>query len=392
MEPQRKLVTIRVVSEVKPIPGADNIELCVVDGWQCVTKKGEFQVGDRGIYFEIDSFLPIPRDPAEPCYWGFLRKDAREWNGMFGARIRTIKLRGQISQGLLLSSQIIPSPSPLKKGESLDDLSSHFGVIKYEKELPPQVIRQDHWVDSVVRLLVPRKWRPAVFSFIYSKWLKRKSGISMDSFPSFLRKTDEERVQNLIGKLLGEFKAQDSMIYEATIKLDGSSMTVYVKDGVFGLCSRNVKKGIEDGSNFAKVAKMYNLPEILPRFGWNIALQGELVGPSIQGNNEELPDHDWFIFNIWDIDKQKYLTMEERDNILAQLNLLGCPIPLKKVPSLGLVNLGNFKSIDDYLTFAEGPSLNPKSKREGVVFRSLDGTKSFKAISNSYLLKNPDRS
>jgi hypothetical protein len=384
MDLQRQLVTLRTIAEIKPIPNADNIELAVVDGWQCVVKKGEFKVGDTGIYFEIDSFIPLAASPVETSPFEFLRKDAREWNGLYGTRIKTIKLRGQISQGLLLSNQSIPSPLPLQPGVTFDNLADHFGVVKYEKEPPQQEMRQDHWTDSLVRFFVPKKWRPVVFNFIYTKWLKRKSKKSVSSFPSFIPKTDEERVQNLIGKLL-----TGGGIYEATIKLDGSSMTAYVKDGEFGLCSRNVKKGIEDGSNFAKVAKRYDLPTFMLAAKWNFALQGELLGPGIQGNNEGFNDHDWFIFNIWDINEKRYLSSEERDEALKDLAALGCK--LKKAPSLGLVNLVDFKSVDDYLKFAEGPSLNKDSKREGVVFRAIDGSSSFKVIANSYLLKHSDR-
>ena len=388
MDIERKLVTIREVSEIRPIPNADNIELAVVDGWQCVVKKGEFKAGDRGIYFEIDSFIPLPRvekvDLILESPFNFLRKDAREWNGMFGVRIRTIKLRGQISQGLLLSDKVIPSPLPLKKGEFLDNLAKHFGVVKWEREVPQQEIRQDHWFDAVIRFLVPKKYRPAVFDFVYSKWLKRKSKRAVSSFPSFIPKTDEERIQNVIKYKLGEQGA-----YEVTVKMNGSSMTVYVKDGKFGHCSRNIKLGLEDGSNFSKVVKKYELDSKLPLcLAWtNMAIQGEMCGPGVQGNYEELDDHDFFVFNVWDIDKQCYLSLSQRDSFFDDLELYG--IHLKKVPSLGMVSLSQFKAVEDYLRYAEGPGLNCKN-REGLVFKKMDGTDSFKVIANSYLLKGGD--
>lgn len=380
MDIERQLVTIRKVADIKPIPNADNIELAIVDGWQCVVKKGEFKVGDNGIYFEIDSFIPMGKP-----YFEFLRKDAREWCGILGTRIRTIKLRGQISQGLLLSNQTIPSPLPLKRGEYLDNLAKHFGVVKWEKMEPIQEIRYDSWFDSVIRFFTPKKYRPAVFEFIYSKFLKRKSK-GKSSFPSFLRKTDEERIQNVINQ-----KLTCTDWYETTVKMNGSSMTVCIKDGVFSHYSRNIKLGIEDGTNFSKVVKKYEMDTKLlssVEYSSNVAIQGELCGPGVQGNYEQLEDHDFFVFRIWDIDKQEYFSPTRRDEYLKFLCDFG--LELKKVPRIDEVSLGRFAGIDDYLAYAEGPSYTPGVKREGVVFQKLDGTDSFKVVSNSYLLKGGD--
>lgn len=381
MDMERQLVTIRVVAEIRPILNADNIELAIVDGWQCVVKKGEFKVGDRGIYFEIDSFIPVGNPAFE-----FLRKDAREWKGKLGIRIRTIKLRGQISQGLLLSKSSVPSPLPLKKGEYLDNLAKHFGVVKWEREEPVQEVRYDSWFDSVIRFFTPKKYRPAVFAFIYTKFFKRKGVRGLSSFPSFIPKTDQERIQNVINKKLDCIDE-----YRVTVKMNGSSMTVYVNNGVFGHCSKNVKLGVEDGSRFSEIVKRYDMNILLPRIigkdGRNLAIQGELCGPGIQGNYEGLETMEFFVFDIWDIDKQHYLPPYDKDSILEALKSNG--LELKKVPHIATVHINSFKSINDYLTFAEGPSLIVK-KREGVVFQRLDGGDSFKVVSNSYLLKGGD--
>lgn len=385
MNDERKLVTIRVVSEIKPIPNADNIELAVVDGWQCVVKKGEFKTGDRGIYFEIDSFIPMGKE-----YFEFLRKDAREWNGIMGTRIRTIKLRGQISQGLLLPASVIPSPLPLQKGQDLDHLAEYFGVTKWERDLPPQEIRKDSWFDPIVRFFIPKKYRAAVFTFIYSKSRAAKAK-AKSSFPSFIPKTDQERIQNVI-----KDKLTKTGMYEATGKMDGSSMTVYVKNGEFGHCSRNVKLGLEDGSKFSAMVKKLELNVKLPAIlkeldkelplAWQreYAIQGELCGPGIQENFEQLEELDFFVFAIFDIQRQLYLPPSERKEVLRLLADKG--LVLNTVPYIGEVTLTCFNSIDDYLSFAEGPSYKA-SKREGVVFVSADGQDSFKCVTTSYLLK-----
>ena len=322
-------------------------------------------------------------EPSESPF-EFLRKDARNWNGMFGTRIKTIKLRGQISQGLLLSSKTIPSPLPLKKGEYLDNLAKHFGVVKWEREVPQQEIRQDHWFDAVIRFFVPKKYRPAVFDFVYSKWLKLKNKRGADSFPSWLRKTDQERAQNILGKLL-----VDTNIWETSVKLNGSSMTVAVKDGVFSHYSRNVKLGIEDGSKFSEVVKRYNMQNELPGLfaGRSLAIQGELIGPGIQGNYEQMQEVDFYCFDIFSIDEQRYLNPEERASVLNELEDNG--LLVKRVPMLELTSLVKFRSIEDFLAYAEGPSINNPG-REGVVFKRVDGQDSFKIVSNSYLIKTGD--
>ena len=375
----RKLVTLRKVAEIRPIPNADFLELAIVDGWQCVVKKGEFQVGDNGVYFEIDSFIPI----GNP-WFEFLRKDAITWNNTLGVRIRTRKLRGQLSQGLLLKPY--STSLPLKKGETLNDLTDHFKVQKWERDIPAQVMRKETWFDSVVRFFIPKRYRPAVFNYIYSGWLTRKPGPRNSSFPSFIPKTDQERIQNVINDVLASHD-----IYEVTTKMNGSSMTVYVKDGKFGHCSRNVKLGIEDGSNFSKVVKKYNLHETLLQVyedvGFNFAIQGEMCGPGVQGNYEMLEDHDFFVFAVFDIDAQKYLLPDMKTTFVHALREHG--LVLKSVPNCGLKSSKQFLNVDDFLQYAEGKGLNCPN-REGVVFNSLNSQKSFKVVANSYLLKGGD--
>lgn len=372
----RKLVTVRVVDELKPIEGADLIELAVVDGWQCVVKKGEFKVGDQGLYFEIDSFLP-----AEDSRFKFLEKNFSNYRNRYGARIRTIKLKGQISQGLLLPvSDFMELAS--RKWETFKtdyDYAEDLKVIKWEP-VQPAFVQQSKkltWFGRKIKKFQHGKLKP------FLAWLEQKfprwfASEGTKPFPSFVPKTDEERVQNLIKKIDPDTGEE----YEATIKLDGSSMTVYHNRGVVGVCSRNFDLAKNPDDKFWATALKYDLPNKLKDLKGNFAIQGELMGPGIQGNREGLPTYDFFVFKIWDIDEKRFIGKTGKDDLCKKLGL-------KQVPSLGVMKLNTFKTIDNYLSFAEGPSLNAKT-REGVVFEKVDGSKGFKVISNSYLLKHKE--
>ncbi len=362
----RKLVTIRTVSKIIPIEGADNIELAQVDGWQCVVKKGEFKEGDSGVYFEIDSFVPLSDER-----FSFLANRSSTLRGIQGSRVRTIKLRGQLSQGLLLPISMFPEITTWVR-----DLDSLLGVTKWESPEEIQVgrgVQHLTWLGKKVKKLQHTKLNPLIL------WFKRKfpywfsvSGTGV--FPSFIPKTDEERIQNVLNKFAG-----DTDDYEATIKLDGSSMTVWYNQGKFGVCSRNLNLMYDKDNKYWATAQKYLLPKSLKNLGLNIAIQGELMGPGIQGNRENLGSYEFYVYKIWDINTQRYYNKANREAVCHGLGL-------STVPSLGVVKLYQFPTIDNYLAFAKGKSLvNPM--REGVVFCNVDGQKSFKVISNEYLLK-----
>lgn len=353
-EVKRKLASIRVIAEIKPIEGSDNIELAVVDGWQCVVKKGEFKPRDLCIYFEIDSFLPI-REEFE-----FLRKSSHKKMGdQEGFRLKTIKLRGQISQGLVVPLYSLPE---IKRGKILipdgfieirdaigEDLTELLGVLKYVPPIPACL-----------------------------------SGIMKGNFPSFIRKTDQERVQNIWNEIK-DCKKQ----FEVTVKLDGTSGTYYLKDGVFGVCSRNMELVEDDNNTLWRIAKENEIERILRARGKNLALQGEVIGEGIQDNHEKIEGQQFYLFDIWDIDKQKYFLPRQRHEFCNDTFLV--IRKMYKVPILeGFFNdgikLDKFKTIDDILAFANGESLNA-STREGVVFKSMSSDLTFKVISNEYLLK-----
>lgn len=381
----RKLVTVRQANSITPIMGADNIELVHIDGWQCIAKKGEFQVGDFGVYFEIDSFVPT----ADPRF-GFLESRAKDWQGKHGAIIKTMRLRGELSQGLFLPVSSFPE---ITNRDSDIDWSEDLGVYKYEKEVEEPIQDVSSGFHRFIIKYLPRTWRKKIFS-AYSwvtglKSSSRKKAGPTNSFPSFLRKSDEERIQNYFNKATFQEKIRD-VIFECTMKLDGSSASYYFNKGEFGLCSRNNKRGLEDGSHFAYIAKKYSLPTLLEQYGRNIQILGELMGPKIQGNRESLPVYEYYVFNIFDIDKQVMLGRTARKQVLKDLADMNLAPPLKEVPYLGEYNVkDSFPTLESLLTFAEGPSLNHPT-REGVVFKARDGSFSFKVISNKFLLKEKD--
>jgi len=335
---ERKLATIRTISAIDPIPGADAIDVATIDGWKVVVKKNDFSVNDLAIYFEIDSWIPAEIAP-------FLSK-GREYNGVVGERLRTIKLRGQISQGLLLPLDAVCVSNPVKEG---DDLTELLNIQKWEKELSSSL-----------------------------------NGVARGNFPSFIPKTNQERIQNVF-KTLNGLKNTEAEEWEVTEKLDGSSMTVYYNYGNFGVCSRNLDLLETEGNMFWNAAKALNLHEKMTKFGSNIALQGELIGEGIQGNKYGLKGQHFYVFDVFSIDEQSYIASYKRNNIASiEMGLSHAPI-LDTVKTQELVDYG----VEKLLKLAEGKSeIGNRSAREGLVYKSFTGKRSFKAISNAWLLKN----
>jgi RNA ligase (TIGR02306 family) len=336
---ERKLASIRVIGDIQPIEGADMIELSIVDGWKVVVAKNVgHKVGDMVIYCEIDSFLPI-RDEFE-----FLRKTSykKMSDGTEGFRLKTIKMRGQVSQGLILPMSVVEYTNV--DFEVGMDVTNLLGISKYEPPIPAEL-----------------------------------SGKVKGNFPSFLRKTDEERVQNLT-KEYEEYKSSGRKFY-VTEKLDGTSATFYYKDGVFGVCSRNLELLETEGNTFWKVARELDLENKMRDFGVNISLQGELIGEGIQGNPYKIKGQTVKFFNLFDIDLHVYQSLA---HLGRALGIMG----LKMVPIVDeFFNLP--ETMEELLKYAEDKSiLNSNFDREGVVIRSNDRTISFKVISNKFLLKS----
>jgi RNA ligase (TIGR02306 family) len=331
----RKMATIRVVDGIAPIDGADAIETAVIGGWKVVVKRGEFTVGDRAVYLEIDSWVPTELAP-------FLSKgkEPREFNGVKGERLRTVKLRGQLSQGLLLDlDTALPFTNSFQDG---DDVSEVLNIQKWERPMNAQL-----------------------------------AGMARGNFPSVIPKTDQERVQNLVK----EIAASVSLEFEVTEKLEGSSMTCYLIDGVFGVCSRNLDLKETEGNAFWETARRERIEEKMRSCdagSW--AIQGELIGPGIQGNIYKLPEPRFYVFDVYNIQAGEYMLPGLRRGLVDHMGLRHVPVLLAD-KDLGV------GSVDEILQWAEGRSkLNLTQEREGIVFKQIDGGMTFKAISNAYLL------
>ncbi|MDJ1505132.1 RNA ligase (ATP) [Xanthocytophaga agilis] len=326
----RKLASIQRIKNLEPIPEADAIEKATVLGWQLVVKKGEFAVGDLCVYCEIDSLLP------EKPEFEFLK--AR------GMRIRTVRLRGQVSQGICFPLHILPKDTPITEDLDVTDI---LGIIKYEPPVPAQL-----------------------------------AGIAKGLFPSFIPKTDETRVQ-VLQELLDACQGDTCYVTE---KLDGSSVTYYLRNGEFGVCSRNLELFETPDNSLWKVARTLKIEEKLRSLNGNFALQGEIIGEGIQGNLYKLKGQTVQFFNVFDIDQYKYLDFEGFQKTITQLGLT--PVPVLETDFAlsndiqALVEKSKAKSV-----------LNPAVWREGIVIRPLTekvgtlGRVSFKAINPEFLLK-----
>lgn len=333
----RKLATIRRIDELNPIEGADAIECAVVGGWKVVAQKGLYNVGDLAVYFEIDSWIPHELAP-------FLSKgkEPREFEGVRGERLRTIKLRGQLSQGLLMPLDVIEIPFGLVDGE---DVTEQLGIKKWEKPINAQL-----------------------------------AGVCRGNFPTLIPKTDQERCQNLKKEI--EQASVAGQLFEVTEKLEGSSMTCYLIDGEFGVCSRNMDLVRDENNTFWKVAIEQDIEtKMRDVFGENnnAAIQGELIGPGIQGNIYKLSNPQFHAFDIYDIDGGEYLKPIFRRALVNRMGLTHVPV-LADEKDLGI------GTIEELLLWAEGKSVLADTEREGIVFKDMNGGMTFKAISNKYLL------
>ena len=386
----RKLVTIRTVSEVNPIEGADSIECLTVEGWKVVSQKGNFKPGDPCVYFEIDSFLP----DGNELWQDLVDKSSRIFEGKKGHVLRTIKLRGQVSQGFCIPLHKFPeitkklgltvawTPEAINEFETLHNLNFDAEVAwaitqALCESLDVKTVRDIDWAD----MLGVVKYEPPIAAEL--------AGQVKGLFPSKIKKTDQERCQNLAGQIFADLDAK----YEVSVKLDGTSMTVYHDpEEIGGVCSRNLELNVQaienDGNTMIKLGKP--IIEFLKNKHPNIALQGELMGPSIQGNREQLSKPTYFIFDMFDMSTGNYVDPATREQIMTELKAeIGyvehVPI-LHKSVSLRELAITNTEQL---LAFAEGKSLK-HDVREGLVFKREDGLFSFKVISNRYLLKQKD--
>lgn len=339
MTTDRKLASVVKIVDIQPIPGADAIVVATVKGWKVVVKVNEYKVGDLAVYYEIDSFLPV-RPQFE-----FLRKSSfKRMGSSEGFRLKTIRLRGQISQGLLT-----PIPEGISNPKEGDDLTEALDIVKYEPPIPAQL-----------------------------------AGKIKGTFPSFIPKTDEIRIQNFENEV--GFSPVGERAY-VTEKLDGTSFTCYFNNGVFGVCGRNWELTETSDNSLWRMANVLQLKEKMTKHGKNIALQGELIGAGINGNLYGLSDHKLYFFTGYDIDKGRRMFFDELEWVLFGLDLQMVPV----LEKYGFVIPNESNIVDYMLKYAEGKSvLNMEVDREGVVVRGLEREFSFKAISNTYLLGSKD--
>jgi RNA ligase (TIGR02306 family) len=272
-------------------------------------------------------------------------KEPREFEGIKGERLRTVKLRGQLSQGLLLPLEPTCANIESFLFEGLD-VSEPLGIIKWERPMNAQL-----------------------------------AGMAKGNFPSLIPKTDQERVQNLKNEINAAMEA--GLEFEVTEKLEGSSMTAYMIDGEFGVCSRNMDLKQDENNSFWQVAINDNIELKIRSLDMdNIAIQGELVGPGIQGNIYNLSKHEFYVFDVYDIKGGCYLNPKDREAIIARIGLKHVPVIWHK---------WKLAPVDAIIAQADASSfLNKNQAREGIVFKQINGGMTFKAISNKYLMGEKD--
>jgi RNA ligase (TIGR02306 family) len=356
-EIKRKLATIQRIDKVLPIEGADNIVKITFKsiGWSCVTNKSSNPYeGKQVVYLEVDSMLPS----TNPVF-AFMEP--------YHYRVKTVKLRGTVSQGLAiplddfpgLIDQIGGDVSTIEEGLDVTDI---IGVVKYE-------------VPETVQI----------------------RGDTKGPFPGFIEKTDEPRAQGFEQAVLEKLLAEHE--FDVTVKMDGSSGTYFLFNGEFGVCSRNQELKDTESNIFWKIARKYNIEKRMRKYAatgklTNFAIQGEVAGPGIQSNRIGLTEVKLFVFTIQNLDTAKRLDNNEIAFVLDELNHVfddtftqddNCEL-FQMVP--WVVDVPPLKTLEDVAKLSEGTFIITDKVREGIVLRAKDDASiSFKFINPSYLIK-----
>ena len=366
----RKLASVQRIKDIRPIEGADRIEIVQVLNWDCVAKKGEFNVGDWVIYFEIDSLLPdIPM-------FEFLKGSS--WSQKLNKyKISTHTFRNQISQGL-----VIPY-------DQLQELMVQInGEVDFRKDYAEG--------EDLTELLKIEKYEPPVSNgslgeIVHHEW--------------YIPKTDEERIQVCAEDVLPTYMNSDLDDWYESIKLDGTSCTVGLFDDAFLIGGRN--QWYKGNNMYTETIKKYapdgDIKTVFENYrainGIYVAFQGELCGPGIQGNKLGLKEKEWFVFNVFVSKTGKNGTYTKCD-LLYMLKLCE-EFGFKHVPLVDFGDKFNFKETDNIdqtvknlLEYVDGfkykyyfDTAAPDQLAEGIVFRTEEMTHSFKVVSNKYLLK-----
>lgn len=364
----RKLAHVEKVVAIRPIDGADNIEVAQVLGWECIVQKSEsLKPGDLVVYVEVDSIMP------EKPEYEFLRP--RKF------RIKTIKLRKQISQGLVLPLSVLPGNLVCEEGSDVTDI---LGIRHYDPESPlnekeAEFKPQNRFLKFLLKFWICRK--------IILPFIRKPKGV----WPAWVVKTDEPRIQNMPSVLE---RYQDKRFY-VTEKIDYQSVTFFSRNvkiagvlskKIFGVCSRNQWIKTENDSLYWKIARKYDLENIFKIDGRELTIQGEQGDTSVQKNKYGIKEPRFWVFNIIDNRTGRHFDLVEMENFCSVNGLEMVPI-LDRDFKLPL-------TVDEMVKYSIGKSvLNPKVEREGVVVRLIEnGQKivSFKSISPQFLLKNEE--
>lgn len=345
----RALATVDTVTDITPIEGADRIVVAHVRGWRIVVKKGEFSPGDLCVYFEIDSFLPA----TDPRYSFLTERSTRTTvEGVQGHPLRTVKLRGVVSQGLAMRTELFPEISGMPPGT---DVTEILNITKWEPPIPAEL-----------------------------------AGTVAGAWPGWLTKTDEERIQNTPGLFSYASQRFDGAAWEAYEKIDGASMSVFLHDNIFAVASRNRNLLETPDNSLWKLARHLNLENILRDTSID-AIQGEIFGEGIQGNPLRMRGQHYAIFDVWQ--NRQRIPRTEWPTIISQMS-----VPRRQDyehPDL-------FRTQETLLETVNGMKsiINTTRSAEGVVYRHPTLTEvtdpetghatkaSFKVISNTYLLKH----
>lgn len=359
----RKLATIRVIDEIRPIPNADNLELAIIGGWECVVaKKKNFKAGDKVIYVEVDSILP------EKPEFEFLR--SRRF------RVKTIKLRGQISQGLVLPLTYLANINVNVD----DDVTEVLGIKKYD----PQAAKETRETYSqcptnkYVKRLLKYKW----FRKLYRKYSKP----SRFTFPEWISKTDETRVQNLAKEYASWL--QRGLPFYVTEKVDGQSATYAIDEKKrYYVGSRNWILRKDMSTTYWQCSEKYRMKKLLLTIrkilrADRVVIQGEILAPKVQGNKYAKQSPELYVYNI--------IVDGVAKDYDAQVKLLTqCGATCRIVPLV----FDNYKlpqTIHELVGLSSGVSMLAPIEREGFVIRNYQEDISFKCINPHFLLKNDD--
>jgi RNA ligase (TIGR02306 family) len=351
----RKLATIQKIIDIQPIKDADRILCATVLGWHVVVRKDEFKVGDLCVYFEVDSLLPVVPEFEFLSSQG-TKKSYTEGKEYEGYRLKTIRLKNQISQGLC-------QPLSILDGKKYPDDVRENPVYEWKEGM------------DVTPILNVVKWEPAIPANL--------AGQIKGFFPAFIPKTDETRLQT-VPEVLHRYQY---IPFYVTEKVDGTSCTIFFKDGELNVCSRNLNLKEDDNNTFWKVAKQLGLKEKLETIAPNIALQGELIGEGIQNNKLKITGQKILFFNAYDMDKGEYLSYDLFVNTCKKLEVETVPLVVKNYKLLD--------TVDEMVTFATRTSeINPEVLVEGIVLRPMTemkdedlGRLSFKVINPNFLLE-----